>query len=177
MTDRWLPHSYARLIFGRDHDIIGQSAWFPHRNCPPFQFTFASSHCTYSSCSHSSFEWNPGFPVFLFRRMVTICLSNQSNKSHRIWIYFLEILHQSTLKCWDRAGAKSITQYNTSCRLQECTVSQKKQVQVIHTEFNINSLEGNLILIKKEDAQDEKLIFCCCFSKHCIHKFELYFTV
>lgn len=57
-------HSHARLIFGRDYDIMGQNAWFPHWNCPPFQFTFTSSHCIDSSCSHSTFEWNPGFPVF-----------------------------------------------------------------------------------------------------------------
>lgn len=84
--------SYSQACFKCewDHDIIGQNAWFPHWNCPPFQCTFASSHCIDSSCSESIFEWNSGFPVFLFRLMVTICLdNNQSNKSHRMWIIFL----------------------------------------------------------------------------------------
>lgn len=101
-ADRPLASSlHARLIFGRDYDIIGQNAWFPHWNCPPFQFTFPSSHSTDSSCSHSIFEGNSGFPVFLFLSlMVTICLSKQSNKSHRI--YFLEILHQSAWKWWGK---------------------------------------------------------------------------
>lgn len=91
----------ASCIFGRDYDIIGQNAWFPHWNVLPFSVPLLVPTAD-SSCSDSVFEWNSGFPVFPLRRMVTICLSNQSNKSHKFWIYFLEILHQSAWKWWGR---------------------------------------------------------------------------
>lgn len=116
MTEPWLPASLQVLYFHVTMTSSSNMPVFCKENIllsSPVYFT--SSHWTHSSCSQSFLgvffpllsPGNPGFPVFLCRPTVTICLdNNQSNKRHMIWIYFSETLHQSGLKRWDGAGAK-----------------------------------------------------------------------
>lgn len=74
-----------------NHDIIGQSAWFPHRNHPPLAIYL----CRFPLHPQQLFFvfWKSGLSVFLCRWMVTICLPKQCKlKLHGLSLVSRDVL-------------------------------------------------------------------------------------
>lgn len=145
MTEPWL--------LSQSHDIIGQSAWFPHCNRPPFEFTFAGSHCIHSSCSSPCLELRISC-ISLWMDGDHMLAQPLQIKVTRLEFIVLGCISLSALRRRCRAGVRCVVWDDTSfnfCyepRINKSPISRCKiQSQLISGSFNIYQERGSWVWI------------------------------